>query len=406
MTRSVSDTTHSPTPFSPFSSYSVASGATSDGTVSLPLFHVPRIFTSFTIDAPDLGAFTTVFRALNTLQPTFPVHQTHVWNAPSTSSSVMSPSEYDSETTRDSIVWSRPGPSSYAPYSSPESPLRSRSAPPSDVGSTVSDDDLGTPLQDEDNGHTSDALEEPLGQPSLGYLDEALEFLAAERARITAQRDAGRADSSTASDIVLRHPLQPRRRRRRRKNRSRQEISILRRPEKDEDERTESAVTIEETGTDRPIPVHDDNSSNDPSSSSHVKSSSDNVLVTPPAERARQRSSTAKPRLLQHSKSTPSLRFPLSLPFDARIIQQRALAHKLRLFFPKDNAALTSILNINLPQATTSADPRGPVPQSQDTLIHVFIDQCVLLFSLNSELNQVFPFVIVAQTFLSDLSSI
>ena len=67
MSSAVSDTTVSPAPFSPFSTYSSTSGVTSDG--NFP-HHLPQPLPSSKLlplaftGAPDLGEFTTVFRAL------------------------------------------------------------------------------------------------------------------------------------------------------------------------------------------------------------------------------------------------------------------------------------------------------------------------------------------------------
>jgi hypothetical protein len=121
---------------------------------------------------------------------------------------------------------------------------------------------------------------------------------------------------------------------------------------------------------------------------------------TPPRRRAEKRGQRTPalnnyPRL-RHSRSTPSLRLPLTLPPDPRILQLRTLAHKLRMLFPKDKAALAAVLSNDVPDITDFVDPRGPRPHSEDTLIHVFIDQCVSIvyyFSYNS-------FVILAPIFL------
>lgn len=57
-------------------------------------------------------------------------------------------------------------------------------------------------------------------EPSLGYLDDVLGFIAAERARWTAQRETGvRGSSSQAStsESARRHVVEPRRKRRRKR---------------------------------------------------------------------------------------------------------------------------------------------------------------------------------------------
>jgi hypothetical protein len=85
---------------------------------------------------------------------------------------------------------------------------------------------------------------------------------------------------------------------------------------------------------------------------------------------------------LSHSRSTPTLRLSLTFPADPRVLQLRSLAHKLRLLFPEDEAALTTTLSNDFPDNDNFIDPRGPVPQSQDTLIHVFIDHSNILIGL------------------------
>ncbi|GBE84265.1 hypothetical protein BKA93DRAFT_802307 [Sparassis latifolia] len=378
-----SDSTFSPTPFSPFSSYSVASGATSD-------------------DAPDLGAFTTVFRALNTFQPrTGPIPIAEVESVTPTSSFAFSPSDYDSEITGGSTVWSRPPIASYLSYSSPDSAPRARSLPRSDTDSTASDvDGTDVPDGEEDGEEDGEGVEivdiDVVDQPSLGLLDEALGFIAAERARFVAQRDIGGMRSSasattthttTASDSVWRHAVQPRRKRRRKKNRSVQEVSRVRGAVEDEDANTETVV---------PQPGDDDasESSSSQEGPSSLLFQAVHVGLQPNGKERRRLQSAAveKPRL-HHSKSTPTLRLRVSIPFDARIIQLRTLAHKLRLFFPEDAATLSSILSLNNPESSDSSsssfvDPRGPVPQSQDTLIHVFIDHSNILIGFVTYLKR------------------
>lgn len=189
-----------------------------------------------------------MFRALNTFQPRTggPVHPADVVNA-TASSLGFSLSDYDSEVAQISPVWSRGQLSAYLSYSSPESVSRGRS-PPSDSDSTASDVERRTLLE------MDDPIAGTIGEPSLGYLDEALEFLAAERAKLLAQRELGLKGNSssttttTTSDGVWRHVIQPRRKRRRKKNRSVQEVSRVRISERDQETLTESTTADDHDG--------------------------------------------------------------------------------------------------------------------------------------------------------------
>jgi len=97
-------------------------------------------------------------------------------------------------------------------------------------------------------------------------------------------------------------------------------------------------------------------------------------------------------------------------PLDPRVIQLRSLAHKLRLLFPEDAGELGVLLDRDFgvrrggggsvrrrrrsgdgggeddvvgehgddgEEEMAFVDPRGPEPKEGDSLIHVFIDQCV-----------------------------
>jgi hypothetical protein len=329
-----STATTSPTPISPFSSNSVRSEPTSD-------------------ELPDLGAFTTVFRALNNLHSPRAQHQSATFS-------------FDSDTPQNtSTVWA-------------QRPIASYLTPGSDIASTHShdSDDL---ISSDDNPSGSDTEGEPDGrtveiedisdideadQPSLGYLDEALNFIAAERAKFTAQRDKGAPPVS--SENAWRHVIEPRRKRRRR----RRVITILHRDPSD----GAPADITEATG--------DADQDGDESSSSFDQSSPANFKSTPTTPARTKKEKKRQRSLLSHSKSTPSLRLSFTVPPDPRVLQLRSLALKLRLLFPEDADALNSILSNDFPDSADFVDPRGPSPQSQDTLIHVFIDQCVPLYSL------------------------
>ncbi|CCM03453.1 uncharacterized protein FIBRA_05586 [Fibroporia radiculosa] len=342
--------------------------------------------------APDLGAFTTVFRALNNFQPRTGPGPGHVENhsATSASSLVFTPSDNDSEPAPESTVWSRRPVASYLSYYTPGGVSRGRSPRTSDTDSTASD---------LDRTHLTGAIDGSVGtvgQPSLGYLDEALGFIAAERAKFVAQRDMGlrghnSSSTTTTSDSVWRHAIQPRRKRRRKKNRSAQEVSRVRMLERDPESLTETA-TGDATAADEDDGDVDD--AYDSSSSVDVPSSSPRVrskTVIPARndqERRRYRSPISVDRVrLQHSKSTPNLIPPVSLPLDARVLHLRNLAHKLRLFFPQDAISLNAILSTESAYADF-VDTRGPEPRSQDTLIHVFVDHSNILIGFLTYLRR------------------
>lgn len=223
-----------------------------------------------------------------------------------------------------------------------------------------------------------DVLDKDGDQPSLGYLDEALGFIAAERARFFASRDAaggaGAGNRSSTSDSAFHASVQSRRRRWKKK--------VLKSQSQAPPNRTplslDSDSRIEDTAGD---PSGAGDATLEGTSSSFESSSSPAKNATPVTARGRDSRKKGKavgtitPPLF-HSKSTPSLRLATtSLPLDPRVLRLRALAHKLRLLFPEDAARLSSILSNDQANEEDFVDPRGPKPQSKDTLIHVFIDQ-------------------------------
>ena len=387
MPLSVSDTTvESTTPsISPFEIHrsesigSGTSGVTSDGKFLRNRSYDKTLDSQSCADAPDLGAFITVFRALNTLHPSRVYGPTRFNNddATPTSSLTFSPSEEDSEVPGLSTVWSHRPIASYLSSGSPESPPSSSSPAPTELDSTEDPVLESHGSGGAEGGEAEDDTLENSTQPSLGLLG-TLDFLAAERAKFVAQRDAAghRGNSSNTSDGTWQHALSPRRKRRRKRNRS---TGVT----KNRDRRAEgssAAVGDAEETVEGATASYDDADSS--SSSFDVTSSQQQYYKstppTPPPELQRQRAviSSGQPRI-HHSKSTPSLRLPASMPIDARVLQLRNLAHKLRMLFPQDAESLSAILSKDHPSATEVVDPRGPEPRSQDTLIHVFIDQYV-----------------------------
>jgi hypothetical protein len=223
---------------------------------------------------------------------------------------------------------------------------------------SASDDDYGSGSGSDTEGEHEGRLVEiegfsdvdADGQPSLGYLDEALSFIASERARYAAQRDKG-----VSLENAWRHVVEPRRKRRRKKVK----VTPTDTTEGGEDSPSSSSFEL-----DAP-----------PSSYPFHKST--------PGTPGRAKERRPRRKALRHSKSTPNLEALFqssSVPaLDPRVIQLRSLTHKLRLLFPEDSAALSAILSHDFPSELDFVDPRGPTPGSQDTLIHVFIDQYVLV---------------------------
>ncbi len=380
MTSSISDTTHSPGPFSPFSTHSGGSDlATSDGErhMSEPLHSPPRLNTT-TLDSPDLGAFTIVFRALNEFQPRnfIPHGVANAMTATATTSTHIASylSVAGTATTRLSVASQSP------PHSEP---------PSSDTEGEIMID------QEADSGDYEDSNNADEEQPSLGYLDEALQFIAAERAKLTAPRDSSwqRGNSSTSDDpssrrqqLPLHHhhhqpqqqprqqqykQLTPRRRRRNRKSRSIIPTVLVR----------ESSGAA---GDDNQPRTEEMPEGEDPSDLSSPDISSSEAAIrfrsTPgsPRRRTGRRNSVrsasvdGRPRL-GHSKSTPTLR---PGPLDPRVVRLRALAIKLKFLFAAEAELLTGVLSNDSLQSSSPdfIDPRGPPPRPGQPLVHVFID--------------------------------
>jgi len=383
-----SDTTTSSTPFSPFSNCSAASEATSDGEFPANLSYLLLTFRFRSPDPPDLGAFTDVFRALNEFQQEprtviaipIPITQLDYNHRTPTSSLVaLSPVTTESNATR-----GRAGPSFLSASWRDERRPRARSLSPN-VNSDNSDTEgeelfpevVEVRSYDIDSG--VDMLDKDGDQPSLGYLDEALGFIAAERARFFASRDAaggvGIGNRSSTSDSAFHASVQSRRKRRKKK------VVVVKSLSQGPIHRTlfslDSDPRIGDTAGD-PSGAGDatleDTSSSFESSSSPAKNATPVTANGRGSQKKGKAVGTTTPLL--HSKSTPSLRLTTTLlPLDPRVLRLRALAHKLRLLFPEDAARLSSILSNDQIDGKGFVDPRGPKPRSKDTLIHVFIDQ-------------------------------
>lgn len=263
--------------------------------------------------------------------------------------------------------------------------------------------------QEVDSGDYEDANNADEEQPSLGWLDEALQFIAAERAKLTAPRDNSwqqRGNSSTSDDPSSRrqqqlphhhhHPhhhhykqeqqqLTPRRKRRNRKARSIAPTILVR----------ESSGAA---GDDRQPHSDPLEGEEDPSDLSSPDISSSEAAIrfrsTPgsPRRKARRRNSVrsasadARPRL-SHSKSTPNFR---PGPLDPRVVRLRALAIKLKFLFAAEAELLAGVLSNESLQSSTPdfIDPRGPPPRPGQPLVHVFIDYSNILIGFLTYLRR------------------
>lgn len=387
---SSSETTNtSPTPISPFSNYSAASDATSD-------------------ESPDLGAFTTVFRALNHLQPLVPprggAYIYTEFDTPSTDAVPLSSLPTDSEFIEGSTVWNQSMLASYLASSSSShtrSALTSMTASPplpNPDGSNNFDDSgeetegelepltftFTTPSRSQSHNSDADLSHDPslsdgdidLGdQPTLGDLGGAFSFLAAERARIAA-RDRGTGKDSSTSDGAWRNDAEPRRTRKRRRKKARVIQLLQRDPENVEHEDTSrttgTSTILGVSGTSELITV---SSNPEPEPETEESSSGDNAAVTIPSTPAHKSSLDR----LRHSRSTPSLHLS-QIPTNPQILKLRCLAHKLRLKFPEDYDRITALLTQDFSGVDSDfSDPRGPAPRPRDSLIHVFIDHSNIL---------------------------
>ncbi|EKM53285.1 uncharacterized protein PHACADRAFT_259539 [Phanerochaete carnosa HHB-10118-sp] len=331
MSSALSDTTLSPAPFSPFSTYSVTtSGATSD-------------------DAPDLGAFATVFRELN-----------HTYQNPRTNTRQLSDSGESARTPTSTFL------------------LSDYEAPP---GSTVwTQGPIADYLEHTDSeGHDQTSTEDDAEPPSIN-LSSVFGFLAEERAKLIAMREASTAagriaghSSSTTSDGTWRHVVPTRRRRRKRKlDRSQSLHNQIRNP-------VNADATTEEAQDNDEEDEEEEASTSDPGAPANYYESTPASPRPKPHRRERTTTHTVpderESRLTIHqSRSTPSLRLQATLPIDPRVLQLRNLAHKLRMLYPKDSKYLTAVLSNDQPDGSDFVDPRGPSPRPKDTPIHVFVD--------------------------------
>jgi hypothetical protein len=259
--------------------------------------------------------------------------------------------------------------------------VASQSPPPSDPPSSDTEGEIMID-READSGDYEDANNADEEQPSLGFLDEALQFIAAERAKLAVPRDMSweRGNSSTSDDPSHRQQLPhqhqhkqltPRRRRRKRRARSIVPTILVRESSGAAgDDNQPHSETLEAED-------HSDFSSSDISSSEAAI----RFRSTPgsPRRRARRRNSVrsasadGRPRL-SHSKSTPTLR---PGPLDPHVVRLRALAIKLKFLFAAEAELLTGVLSNDslLSSSPNFIDPRGPSPgpaRPGQPLVHGF----------------------------------
>jgi len=354
-----SDTVSEP-PLSPFSNRSFLS----DGTQ--------------TSDEPaDLGAFTSVFRVMHQLQAQqqpIPVPVRSTPSRPESRTTERSDSDYETDDDEEaSVAWSHTLIDSYMDNHSVHS--GSNPGSPRIRANGEREDEDGFESSDTE-GMYEDGIDENgrnVLAPSLGDLDSALGFLAAEQAKFTASQDV-RSHSSTG-ESAWRHVVEPRRKRRRkRKGIPGQSPNI---------EDGKLPLTV--------VPTPETSSSSLESSSSPGK-----VGISPPAREPTLASTKAhrvKPRQLSHSRLTqqnlfipssssspPHSNVVHSLPtaIDLRLTRLRALALKVQHQYPQNAFRLKQLLRHGFPSSNIT-DPRGPEPGRGDPLTHVFIDHSNIL---------------------------
>ena len=401
------------------------------------------------IEHADLG-FASVFQALSELAP-LPAPRIRNNLSTPTSSLLVSPSDNDNDSDPlSNTVWDQSNVSEYLTNSSAYVTSHDRTLAVSDHDSAASDTENdgenGFHDQDRDNDEYDDfdttqssyshLLHGPpysseVDQPSLGYLDDVLGFIAAEREKFAAQREAGiRGGSSAAStsESAWKHVIEPRRKRRRKRGKhgastgggtsgavSRQERDLL---------HDESELIQDSQNDGLMTPVGDviDGSSSEfdvERYNQYLISTGWSMLSIPPRILRKPKrngqnkvnvdptssSSNADPikggtstgsgananadnsngthssphqhplYKLTHSRSTPSLRLTIPIAPDSRVLRLRTLATKLRLLFTEDARWLAGVLQSDMADSNDFIDPRGRQPMRGDVPVHVFIDQ-------------------------------
>jgi hypothetical protein len=317
-----------------------------------------------------LGAFNSVFRVMNQLQQ----QQQTVTVRPRSDSRA---TNFNSETESDvgdssSTVWSQHPIASYLERDDTNESTHSKSTSNSPEVLSEEEEERGSE-SDDTEGLFEDSLEIDGLTPTLGDLDSALGFLAAEKAKMAASHLDGRSTShSSTGENAWRHVIEPKRKRRRKRKGA---LVLPRTLEQDEDippgARTATVVPTPEVSSSSP----DLSSSPDKVGSSPPQRESVSSIFKPRRPKARQLSqSQSQPQSQSQNMSTsPPIPIPPAQP-DPRLLRLRALAKKLRHDFPQNDFQLKAVLVDGFPDHDI-IDPRGPEPQLGDALTHVFIDQ-------------------------------
>lgn len=379
-------------------------------------------------EAPDLGAFNTVFRELQQFQigPPRILHTTlpaltHADDEPelelesaSPRSGPLSTLPTDSEAYAGSTVWTQHIISSYFDPSVASAQTRSAVDDRSRATDSATDDtrahllglSSGGDSEDVFGGDGSDSetegevdpltvvgslasstanvgsegIVDDLEHPTLGTIDSVIEFLMSERDRVQAGRLAERRlvqHYSSTSDGGMRRSQDAdvRRARKRRRKKPIKTIQILRRQVDAPETVSETTVHADDVSGDAD---RDDADADVPEAEGESSSSLDNMhhhYKSTPSTPPRTSRVLLKRAVLKHSKSTPTLKVK-TIPPDPQILKLRCLAHKLRLRFQEDYERITALLTQDFSGGESDfSDPRGPAPRPRDTLIHVFIDQ-------------------------------
>lgn len=294
------------------------------------------------LEPADLGAFPSVFRALNNL---------HMQYQTQTQGTVSLSSESESDVGENLAPWSTGIIEAYLHHDEQDESGQSISP------YALSDEDAAS---SDTEGLEEEAYHPDSAIPTLGNLDSALGFLAAEQAKLTAQRDARIANHSSTRESPWRHVIDPKRKRRRKRK-----IPI---------------TILEDQPNDTVVPTREASPSSGDLSSSPDKGGitiSDHDMLSSSSKATLSKGSSS--RHLYISSSPPSSNRSLQgKTLDSRLLRLRALAEKLRKQFPQNDSHLKQLLLNDFPE-NNLIDPRGPEPQVDDPPTHVFIDQCVKL---------------------------
>lgn len=318
----------------------------------------------------DLGAFTTVFRVMNQFQQQ---QQTVLVPPRSDSRITNSNSENESDVGETSTVWSQRPIASYLERDDTGESTRSISTSNSPEVLSEEEEERGSESSD-----TEGLFEDDVDglTPSLGDLDSALGFLAAEKAKLSASHLDGRSTShSSTGESAWRHVVEPKRKRRRKRKGA---LSILRTLEHDEDipagARTATVVPTPEASSSSP----DLSSSPDKTGTSPPQHDSAPAISKPRRPKARLLSHPQSPQHIPSSSPSITSR-PVPIQPDPRLLRLRSLAKKLRHDFPQNESQLKQVLVDDFPE-NDLIDPRASEPLIGDALIHVFVDQWVHLY--------------------------